>query len=101
VFVNVHADHFCYDPVPVTIPGQYPKVITPPAAYLTDPYPSPASKKLLQPKDADPVTAQPGIDQIQLQHIPFDVGKWNAVLIEYFLLEASLGKSGHAISFRR
>ena len=47
------------------------------------------------------MTAQPGINPIQLEHIPFDVGERNAFLIEDFLLAASIGESGHAISFQR
>src|ERR1700683_3348818 len=99
MLVDVYPDDFRIDPMPAAILAQYPQIVAATAADLADQYPASATQKLLQPKDADPVATQPGIDQIQLPQILFDIGKRNAVLIEDFLLVASLGKSGHAISF--
>jgi hypothetical protein len=82
MLIAVHTHYLRIDPLPATVPAQYPQVVPAATTNLADPYPPPAPQELLQTFNADPVTTQPGIDKIQFLHVPLNIRKRNIIPIE-------------------
>jgi hypothetical protein len=71
-------------------PVKNPQIIPAAATDLTDMQSPPSPYKRSQAADADRVTAKPGIDKIQFQHISLDIRKGQSFAIQQFLFIASL-----------
>src|SRR5579859_2281257 len=70
-------------------PAQHPEIIPAAATDLADMYPLPVVDKRGQAADADRMPAQPGIDDIQFQHISFNIRKRKSFPIQQLLFRGS------------
>src|SRR5580692_11926467 len=92
VGIDVDAGHTYPDPPSIAPPGQNPQVVSTTTADLANVYPKPVPGQPSKTGDADRMTAQPGIDHIQLPHIPLDIAKGNTAAVEQFFFMAAMGE---------
>ena len=90
VCIAVDAGYAHFDVPSPAPPAQDPQVIPAPASDLAKVDPLPATGKGGQASYTDGMSPQPGIDKIQLQHIPFDIGKGQPLPVQQFLFIAAL-----------
>ena len=90
VRIAVDAGYAHFDAPSPAPTAQYPQVIPAPTSDLTKVDTLAATGKGGKASYADGMSTQPGIDKIQLQHIPFDIGKGQPLSVQQFLFIAAL-----------
>jgi hypothetical protein len=79
MYVIIDTSHGYFDTALPAPPAQYPQIVASATTDLTNAYPLPATYQTPQSLYTDRMPAQPGIDDIQFTHIPFDIHKGNII----------------------